>query len=257
MLIKALLVGIILGLCKNTGMLGYGVISRPIIVGTLTGLVLGDPVQGLIVGAAMELIFIGSFPVGAAVSPDYTSATAIGAALGILSGGGVGVATALALPVALLGGFIFIGVKILNSFGAEIMKKEIRDGNEKALAPTYLAIPIVTTFLIYALYGFLAVFAGGPAVETLVSHIPTGVINGLTAAGNMLPAIGFALLMGMTVTKKLVPFFFIGFFMVSYLGMSTIAIVLFAVMIVLVMLSRDNAHSNAAATIGGYDDNEF
>ena len=49
---------------------------------------LGDPVQGVIMGSVLELMFIGSFPIGAAVSPDYTSAGAICTAFAILTGGG-------------------------------------------------------------------------------------------------------------------------------------------------------------------------
>ena len=44
--------------------------------------------QGVIMGSVLELMFIGSFPIGAAVSPDYTSAGAICTAFAILTGGG-------------------------------------------------------------------------------------------------------------------------------------------------------------------------
>ena len=107
MLIKAILVGLVLGLCKSEWIYGFPQVGRPIVVSTLTGLFLGDPVQGVIMGSVLELMFIGSFPIGAAVSPDYTSAGAICTAFAILTGGGKAVATAMALPIALLGGFIF------------------------------------------------------------------------------------------------------------------------------------------------------
>ena len=77
MLIKAILVGLVLGLCKSEWIYGFPQVGRPIVVSTLTGLFLGDPVQGVIMGSVLELMFIGSFPIGAAVSPDYTSAGAI------------------------------------------------------------------------------------------------------------------------------------------------------------------------------------
>ena len=105
MLIKAILVGLVLGLCKSEWIYGFPQVGRPIVVSTLTGLFLGDPVQGVIMGSVLELMFIGSFPIGAAVSPDYTSAGAICTAFAILTGGGKAVATAMALPIALLGGF--------------------------------------------------------------------------------------------------------------------------------------------------------
>ena len=53
MLTKALLVGLILGLCKMEYFFGYCMICRPIVISTLTGLVLGDPVQGVILGLSL------------------------------------------------------------------------------------------------------------------------------------------------------------------------------------------------------------
>lgn len=121
MLIKAILVGLVLGLCKSEWIYGFPQVGRPIVVSTLTGLFLGDPVQGVIMGSVLELMFIGSFPIGAAVSPDYTSAGAICTAFAILTGAGKAVATAMALPIALLGGFIFIGCKLMNAAFGQIM----------------------------------------------------------------------------------------------------------------------------------------
>ena len=123
MLIQALLVGLVLAFCKCDTMYGYAMASRPIVVAMLTGLVLGDPVTGVIMGSVLELMFIGSFPVGAAVSPDFTSAGAICTAFAILTGGGEAVATVMALPIALLGGFIFIGCKLINAVSGQIMMR--------------------------------------------------------------------------------------------------------------------------------------
>ena len=70
MLVKALLVGLVLGFCKSEWMYGFPMTGRPIVVSTLTGLVLGDPVQGVILGSILELMFIGAFNVGVALYPD-------------------------------------------------------------------------------------------------------------------------------------------------------------------------------------------
>lgn len=40
MLVKALLVGLVLGFCKSEWMYGFPMTGRPIVVSTLTGLVL-------------------------------------------------------------------------------------------------------------------------------------------------------------------------------------------------------------------------
>lgn len=63
-------------------------ISRPIVVGPLTGWLLGNPSAGLQVGLLVELLWLGRLPVGAAIPPDDTQVTVGATALAIGMGGG-------------------------------------------------------------------------------------------------------------------------------------------------------------------------
>lgn len=82
-------------------------VSEPLVAGTLAGLVLGDPALGLALGAALQLVWCGALPVGAAPFPDSAPA-AVGAVGGafVLVRAGVPAATAMAagLVVALCAG---------------------------------------------------------------------------------------------------------------------------------------------------------
>jgi fructoselysine and glucoselysine-specific PTS system IIC component len=182
MLIKAILVGLVLGLCKSEWIYGFPQVGRPIVVSTLTGLFLGDPVQGVIMGSVLELMFIGSFPIGAAVSPDYTSAGAICTAFAILTGGGKAVATAMALPIALLGGFIFIGCKLMNAAFGQIMMKYLEKDDSKGASRIYIMGSVFTCFVVYFAYAFVCIFAGSAAVEAAVNAIPKVIINGFAGS---------------------------------------------------------------------------
>ena len=77
MLVQALLAGLVVGLSKMEYFFGYSMFNRPIVEGAIMGLVLGDPVTGTIIGATLEIVFLGSFPVGAAVSPDGGTAAGV------------------------------------------------------------------------------------------------------------------------------------------------------------------------------------
>ncbi|NJD09165.1 MAG: PTS sugar transporter subunit IIC [Gemmatimonadetes bacterium] len=50
-------------------------ISRPLIAGTLTGLLFGAPAEGAMLGAILEIFDLGILPVGAARYPDSGTAT--------------------------------------------------------------------------------------------------------------------------------------------------------------------------------------
>ena len=240
MLIKAILVGLVLGLCKSEWIYGFPQVGRPIVVSTLTGLFLGDPVQGVIMGSVLELMFAG----------------AICTAFAILTGGGKAVATAMALPIALLGGFIFIGCKLMNAAFGQIMMKYLEKDDSKGASRIYIMGSVFTCFVVYFAYAFVCIFAGSAAVEAAVNAIPKVIINGLAASANLLPAVGFALLLQMVITKKMSPYFFIGFILAAYLSMPTIAVTLLGIMFVLVMVTSQNNQLAAEENAGG-DENEF
>ena len=95
---------ILVGLAAFFGFLECGIgnsmVQRPIVMGPLVGLILGDVQTGLSVGATLELAFMGSQAIGAALPPEITAGGILGTAFAITSGAGADVAVALALPIA-------------------------------------------------------------------------------------------------------------------------------------------------------------
>ena len=61
MLIQAILLGLVAFIAQSEYALGTSLLSRPIVTGLFTGIVLGDVKAGIIMGATLELAFIGSF----------------------------------------------------------------------------------------------------------------------------------------------------------------------------------------------------
>ena len=65
---------------------GFQTATRPLILGTITGLLCGDLKTGVVMGAALEAIYMGISGIGGVTAADYRSATAIAVGLTILSG---------------------------------------------------------------------------------------------------------------------------------------------------------------------------
>lgn len=101
-MVEALLLGLVAFIAQSEYALGTSLISRPIVTGLLTGLVLGDVQTGVIMGATLELAFIGSFSVGASIPPDVVTGGILGVAFAITSGAGTETALLLGLPIATL-----------------------------------------------------------------------------------------------------------------------------------------------------------
>lgn len=89
MLLTATLLGLIAALGILDGrLLGVSMIDRPLVMCALTGLVCGNLHEGILIGATLELIFLGNVAIGAAHPPDIVTGSVLATAFSIMSGRG-------------------------------------------------------------------------------------------------------------------------------------------------------------------------
>ena len=103
-MVEAFLVALAVFICVGGAELaGFTMLNRPIVIGPLVGLFLGDLSTGVTVGAALEAVFMGVVNIGGASAAEPGIATAVGTAFAIMMGKGSEVALTLALPIGILG----------------------------------------------------------------------------------------------------------------------------------------------------------
>ena len=102
MLLQAILLGLVAMLGNAEYLFGTSLLSRPLVMGTLTGIVLGDVQTGVTLGATLELAFMGAFSIGASIPPEMISGTVLGTAFTITTGAGPETALTVGLPVSSL-----------------------------------------------------------------------------------------------------------------------------------------------------------
>lgn len=103
MLLTATLLGLIAALGILDGrLLGVSMIDRPLVMCALTGLVCGNLHEGILIGATLELIFLGNVAIGAAVPPDVVTGSVLATAFSIMSGRGPEAALTIAIPISML-----------------------------------------------------------------------------------------------------------------------------------------------------------
>ena len=71
-------------------------------------------------------------------------------------------------------------------------------------------------FLAVFLPTFLALSLGGEFVKSMSAGIPTWLRDAIRVAGNLLPALGFGMLLSTMATNALIPWFFLGFVFAAY-----------------------------------------
>jgi PTS system mannose-specific IIC component len=92
-------------------------ISRPLVAGAVAGWLAGDTEAGLRVGALLELFALDVLPIGAVRYPDYGPATVVATAFAVGAPWelGLGLSVALALVLAVLGGWSLLLVRRWNA----------------------------------------------------------------------------------------------------------------------------------------------
>ncbi|WAC12651.1 PTS system mannose/fructose/sorbose family transporter subunit IID [Dyadobacter pollutisoli] len=234
--------------------LGTTLLSRPLVLGPLVGLVLGDIQQGIIIGATLELIFMGNIKVGAAIPPDVITGGVLGTAFAIMSGKGAAVALALAVPISILAEMIISGLFVFRPVLNKKFERYAEQGDYKGVQRLHILSGLLKPLLMGAVT-LLALMLGSDVVRTFVDTIPPWVHSGLQVAGNMLPALGFALLMNLMFNKTVAPYFFLGFILTSYLKLPMIALGGLGVIIALIVTGITHKEVPVASADSDFDDN--
>lgn len=252
MLIKTVMIILVAFFAYMHSYMGSTMHNRPIIVAPLVGLVLGDLTIGILVGATLELVFMGAFPIGASNPPDFVSGTIIATGFIIMSGQEIAGAVALAVPIAtlvlLFDNFLMTVVLIQAS---HIADKFAEEGDIQGVEKVQ-RIAGIGNKVILALVVGLGFYLGVPMIEKILTYIPEYVIHGMDVAAGILPAIGFAMLARMMINKELFPFLLFGFLLSAYLSIPILGIGLFGLCIALYYVSQNSKKQEVVA-----DENEF
>lgn len=118
--------------------LGQCMIERPLVVGLVAGLLMGDVKTGVIIGASLEAIFMGAVNIGGAISAEPVTATALAVAFTVGAGIDQGAAITLAVPVGVVTAFlsIFMNNVFLAFFAATFDKMAARVTRRALLSST-------------------------------------------------------------------------------------------------------------------------
>lgn len=230
MLMEALLIGLVAGIAGVDLFDGLTHFHRPVVIGPIVGLILGDVQTGLIVGGTLELVWMGMVPLAGAQPPNVVIGGVIGTAFAIKTGADPQVAIGVAVPFAIA---VQGCITILFTIYSPMMHKcdrMVQELNWRGIEwVNYLGMIIL--FCFYFTIAFLPIYFGAEAAAAVVKKSPQWLLDGLSVAGGMMPAIGFAMLMKLMIKKAYVAYFILGFLGVTFLKLPILAIALGAVAI--------------------------
>ena len=196
-------------------------IFRPIIVCTLSGLILGDVQLGLLCGGITELAFAGLTPAGGTQPPNPVLAGVMTVVIAYTTGTEPAGAMALALPFSFLMQYVILFCYSSFSFFMKGADKAAEDADTNGIYKT-AAVCTAIIALLYASIVFLCAFVAQDAMKVLVESLPAWLTHAFEIAGGMLPAVGFAMLLKVMLKMEFVPYLLIGFVISCFLSYSNL-----------------------------------
>ncbi|GAA2904036.1 PTS sugar transporter subunit IIC [Enterococcus pseudoavium] len=272
--IQAAILGLFACLSSMPGLGGTSIgnytLGRPLVGGLICGIVLGDLKAGILVGAAMQLVYIALVTPGGTVSADVRAVSYIGIPLAMIalksygidaaSPDGAALATSFGTMVGTLGTVLFYGTATINLAWQHIGWNAVEKGDLKKLNLVNYGLPWISHLICSFIPTLVMCRMGAPMVDLIKDYLPMDglAMKTLFTVGSLLPAVGIAILLKQIVTKPtdFIPFFF-GFTLAASLGINLVSATVIAGMFALINYRIKSIQMGKVATAGvSIDDDE-
>ena len=248
-IIQALLCGLVyyVGNGSILGGVGYYSVYRPLISGFLTGLILGDPVTGTMVGATINTMYIGNISAGGALPSDMCLAGVLGTALAIQTGITAEAALAIAVPLGLIGTILWVARLTTNTVFGRFVDKNIEKGECDHIFFWEFVLPQIWLGVMTVVPVFIACYFGIDAVQPLIDSLSGNVLTALSVVGGMMPAVGIAVTLRFIFKGDARVFFFVGFLLAAFTSFSMIATGLLSICVAIIYTQLKGKEEGAVA----------
>ncbi|MGM9972725.1 MAG: PTS sugar transporter subunit IIC [Clostridiaceae bacterium] len=219
--------------------LGWYNLGRPLVASFVVGLIMGNVPVAITLGLLLQLANLGSVTPGGAVGWDLSYATyiGVGGALAFYNGD-ITATIAMMWVFSTVGGAI--GVAMWNMTYAldlvcnRVAMRGAEEGDPRKIAFANAGlgnlIGFVCRFIPALIILLTTAVAGSQSGINVADLIPNWIITTLGSFGGMMAALGMGILLSFLMKKSWhFCLFFIGFMMITYLGLNIMAVALFAI----------------------------
>lgn len=184
--------------------------NRPLVAGFVTGIIMGHPLEGAIIGANINIIYLGFISAGGAQMGDPSFAGYVGTAIALASSMDVKAVMVIAIPLGTIATILWITKMTVNTFFVHMADKKALEGNTKAISFLNVVPPQIFLFIVSFIPTLLVVYYGPDAVDGLFKLFGPRVLHAFEVVGGILPALGIAMNLKVIGNKFTMPFFILG-----------------------------------------------
>lgn len=249
--IQAILLGLCACLSSTPGMGGSSIgnytLGRPLVGGLVCGLILGDITTGILVGCAMQVVYIALVTPGGTVSADVRAVSYIGIPLAMAAlssygldaatSEGTALATSFGTMVGTLGTVLFYGTATINLVWQHIGWKAVEKRQYKKLYLVDMGLPWISHLICSFIPTVIMCKLGADVVEMIKTALPMDglAMKTLFTVGSLLPCVGIAILLKQIVKKMtdFIPFLF-GVVLAASMGINLVSATVIAGMFAII-----------------------
>lgn len=219
----------------------------PLWVGFLVAVAMGKPLEGMQAAAYINLAYLGWITAGGTMPGNLMVAGVFGTAMTLVSGADPKLAVTFAVPFSLLGILSWQAYMTINSIWVHRAESYAEKGNLRGVTLMNYVPSFFVSLILNGIPAFVLVYYGGDVATNLINSIPPSIIQALSTVGALMPALGIAMLLNYMGKKKVIAFFFAGFFLTAYLGLDIMAVTVFAAIIGVVIYLFNTKQSGQEA----------
>ena len=180
------------------------------------------------------MLYIANGPVGANLPSDGVLAACIGVPIALKNNLPVETAVALSIPFSLLGVFMDNGKRLVNGVWNRMAQRHVEEKKYGLIFFDGVIGPSIVTFCFKAVPLTMVLFLFGGAAGDVVAQFPAWLNSALALIGAMLPGLGLMLCVIFMGKRELLPYFFVGYYIVYFSGVSYVFVCLIGVMAALI-----------------------
>jgi len=235
--------------------IGWYTLGRPLIASFIVGLVMGDVPTAITLGLMLQLANLGSVTPGGAVGWDLSFATYIGVAGALaFNTGDLATTTAIMWAFSVVGGAIGVGMwnitYALDLFANRVATSGAEEGNSKKVAFTNVGLGTIigfcTRFIPAMIILMTTAVIGSEAGLNVAELIPGWLLNTISIFGGIMAALGMGILLSFLMKKAWhLCIFILGFVLVGYLGLNSMAVAVIGICAAVVIYEVLNRKAGA------------
>ena len=217
--------------------IGWYTLGRPLVASFVVGVIMGDLQTAMIVGIALQIMYMGNVTPGGAVAWDLSYATYIGTAGALVFGKGMESTQVIGLAVVFAGIGGLVGQMVWNLSYARLANKYAEAGETgKMYIPNVVCgqlIGLACRFIPAVI--LLTTMTAASAQADFASMIPGWLTTLLSTFGGMMAALGMGIIISFLLKKQWqICIFLLGFVLVTYFNLNTMAVAVIATLLAVI-----------------------